>query len=140
MDLRLAQDLVVLVPLAGDEDKIARPRDLDRFLECFLTINNRKEPFFRKRYFPQIREDLIDDRLGVFGPGVVRAYYHHISGAPRLTPHDRPFCPVAVAATPEDGNQASPLLDGKLLQTRGDACHGVRGMRVIDKDLQASVV
>src|SRR5256714_1773392 len=94
-----ADDLVVLVSLARDDDEVARARLYDCALDGLAPVNDFK---VRPSGCAQARFNVAQDRLRVFRARVVGRGYDDVAQAGRGLAHRRALRTVAVAAAAED--------------------------------------
>src|SRR4051794_37448517 len=88
--------LPLLVPLARDDDDVPRPGQLER-------PSDRPPPIELDLYFTvSSYENLVDDRLRLLAPRVVRGDDRHIGQRRGDMAHLRALAAVAVAAAAED--------------------------------------
>src|SRR5262245_26097446 len=130
------QNLIGLVPFAGDQDHVSRPRLHDRAEDGFAAIDHQIVMLADAR---QADPDVIQDQQRVFTAGVVRGRDHEVAQPRRLFPHERAFGPVTIPAAAEDRNHAASGTARALVVLR--VAHGpqhagyrVRRVRVIDDD------
>src|SRR4051812_1902583 len=94
--------LVGLMSLSGDQDNIARLRQLDRAGDGFRAVGDllivlRAEPFF----------SVGDDRVGIFFPWIIGSDDAEISVLIGHPAHERTLLFVAIAAATENENEAT---------------------------------
>src|SRR5947207_2175509 len=93
--------LIIFVPLAGDQNNVARPCQLNGAINGLSAIDNffivsRSESLF----------DLGDDRVRILFARIVRGNDGVISMAIHCFSHQRALLPVAIATTTKNGNQS----------------------------------
>ena len=138
-----AEDLVILVALAGDEHGILRSGEA-------AGRNNRLPPVAEDRVAVQRRigcqqcrhfaelsagggrpfGDRSNDRLRVLGARVVRGDDGHVSPAGGDGAHERPLAPVAVTAAAEHADEPA---GGERAQAQEHVFQRIRGVGVIDE-------
>src|SRR5439155_20394679 len=105
-------DLVVLVPLARNQDEVTGAREPDR--ECDRRPAVRLD-HVATTVLPETHEsrpgdpglDGVEDTPRVLAAGSVRGEYHDVAQARRGLSHQRALARVTIAATAEDGDQAA---------------------------------
>src|SRR5574341_458779 len=137
VDLLLADDLVVLMPLPRQHDHVSglchADGDFDRLMPVGsdevgrLSLRGRRR--IEQRYpgpeFAHPLFNLPDDRERVLGPRVVRSHDYDIASLYRRGAHLRPLGPVPVAAAPEDGDHPGLRHFPHGLQQPGEGVFGV---------------
>src|SRR5918995_3950497 len=106
----IANDLVLLVSLPGDEHEIAGPRDAHRPLDRLRAIDDReigrplRAAAIRRRAIrghDDAALDFFDDGGGALGAGVVGGNHDEVAQPRRHRPHERPLRAVAIPAAAE---------------------------------------
>src|SRR5215470_14448864 len=94
-----ADDLVGLVPFAGDDDRVARARPRERRADRSVAIGHAGVAL--APYVRRAGGDLGDNRLGILGTRVVRGDPRVIREARGNLAHDRALRSIAVTAATE---------------------------------------
>src|ERR1044072_150008 len=123
-----SDDLIVLVPLARDDDDVARTRLGDGAANGLAAVNNLQVRPTRRA---QALLHIAQDGLRVFRAWVVRGRDDDIAQARRGLAHRRALRPVSVAAATEDRDDAPTR---HITRRAQDVAQRVVRMRVIDDD------
>ena len=126
-----AEDLVVLVALAGDDHHVARRGLGQRGADRGAAIDVDHE---RRRHR---RQDLIEDRPGILGARVVAGDHREIGAGRDHRAHERALAGIAIAAAAEHADEA-PLRQRP--QRAQQVVEGVGGVGVVDQHVEARVV
>ena len=129
----MADDLIVLMPLAGQENHIALSGQVDRPADGLHPVT---DPDPRGCGTRQAGFNFIDDALGILGPGVVAGQDHQIRKFRGDLPHQRPLQAVPVPAAAEQADQPSRR---RLPKAAQDLFQGIRLVGVVDQDMVVSV-
>ena len=92
--------LIIFVPLAGDQDNVARACQLNGAINGLSAIDNFFIVSRSKSLF-----DFGDDRVRIFFARIVRGNDGVIGMAIHCFGHQRTFLPVAISTTTKNGNQ-----------------------------------
>jgi hypothetical protein len=131
VDLGRAEDLVVLVALAGDHDDVARRGLGDRGPDRGPAIDVDVERVGHRG------QDLIEDRARIFGARVIAGDHREIGLGRDHRAHLGALGRIAIAAAAEHADQ--PAL-GQRAQGVEDVVEGVGGVGVVDQEIEAGVV
>src|SRR5262245_42691259 len=118
MGFRGSNNLIVLVPFASDNEHISGSSSSQRGLNGAPSIHHHHIPLREVAYrgwiihllharLDQPRFGFSEDAPRIFGSWVVRGQHHHVAEATSCFSHKRAFPSVSVAATSENGQQAS---------------------------------
>src|SRR5687767_7235337 len=118
--------LIGFVSLACEQNDIAILGDIDRALYRRKPVRN---SLMVRSAHP--RFDVVDDRVGVLGAGIVARHNGEISSQLCDLSHERTLAFVAIAAAPENHNQ---LASCKLASGAEASLQRVGGMRVVTQD------
>src|SRR5439155_11380185 len=133
----LAQDLVRLVPLAGDHDAISLLGEGQGAPDRLLAIRDHQAALLpalpagiagERAACP--RQDLLDDSHRVLAPRVVRGHDHDVAPGRRGEPHQRALAPVPVAAAAEHRHDAPRP---EIAHRQEEGLQGVVRVGVIDQ-------
>ena len=142
MVLGSADNLIILMSLACQQDNIARMCKADRQSDCVVTVFDNHEPFIRETFCKLIASiltdaewrdsgfNLLQNRQRLLGAWIVGSDDGKVAHAGSDSPHDRAFAVVAISAASEQGDD-SP--GGNFLQCGKDILKGVPGMGVINE-------
>src|SRR5690242_3060111 len=108
MEPRGSDNLILFMPLAGDEDDVAAARFAERGSDRRRPVGLTPDRGARR----DARHDMVDDPLGPLAARVVGGDGEDVAQARRDGAHAGAFRPVAVAAAAEDGDDAAPPLAG----------------------------
>src|SRR5438477_590716 len=103
MALHGADDLVVLVPLAGDQDEVARAREAEREGDGRAPVRLDQVAGHARGTHPLL--DVGEDAERVLGARVVGGEDDDVAPPRGGLAHERPLAAVAVAAAAEDRDQ-----------------------------------
>ena len=124
----IGEFLVGFVAFAGDQNDVARLRQLDGARDRFRAIGNFLVVIRAKTLF-----DFGDDRVGIFFPRIVRSDDAVIGILIDHAAHERALLPVAIAAATENDDETPRR---KFAQRLEDIEQRIVRVRVIDKDLE----
>ena len=130
MDRLLLQDLVVLMPLARDDDAVLLLGKQDGATDRLAAVG---DPLMTlvANLFEHADLHFREDALGIFRARVVRRHEHDIGKPRRNAPHDRALRAVAVAAAAEHREDTSRR---DFARCAKDVLQAIGRMRIIDDD------
>src|SRR5215510_3288592 len=135
MKLFGADDLVILMALARDQDHVSGTGRLDRRGDGRAAVR-----LYDEVPAPKAGKDLVDDRARLLRAGIVARDHRPIGAQGHLTPHERAFASVPVPAAAEDGDEAGLLARAsgqKGAKGAENVLQGVGRVGVIDEDVKA---
>jgi hypothetical protein len=114
------------VALPREKDHVPRPGHFQGVCDGLPPI---RDPL--KGGAPHPGLDLVDDRVGILGPRIVRGHDDHVGAADGRTPHGGALPPIPIAAGTEDEDEAARIEGTERLQ---DPLERVRGVCVVEHD------
>src|SRR5215813_9713816 len=97
-----ADDLIGLVTLPGDDDRVADLGPLERTADRRAPIGFGDIAARRRAGPAHTGHHLVDDRFRTLGSRIVGGHPHAVAEPRGDLAHDRPLGPIAIAATAED--------------------------------------
>jgi hypothetical protein len=131
VDLGGAEDLVVLVALAGDHHDVARRGLGHRRADRGAAIDVDVERVGHRR------QDRVEDGPRIFGARVVAGHHRQVGLGRDRRAHLGPLGGIAIAAAAEHADQPAT---GQRPQRGQHVVERVRGVRVVDQDVEAGGV
>jgi hypothetical protein len=134
VDLGLAEDLVVLVPLAGDEHHVAGAGETHRHADGRSPVGLDED---LGAGLAHAGDDGVDDGARLLGARVVRGDHRHVGVAGDDGAHPGPLGRIAIAAAAEDDDEPARR---ERAQRGDDPLQRVGRVGVVDDDVEAAAV
>ncbi len=125
-NLGRAEDLVIFVAFAGQQDDVVGSGRVDRRLDRRAAVRLNGDP--RIGRILEARKDVLDDFERILGSRIVAGHEDPVGHLPAHAGHSRPFGLVSVASAAEQRNEFSLA---QRPQRRQDIFEGVIGVGVI---------
>src|SRR4030095_4316994 len=126
-----ADDLIGLVTLPGDDDRIARRGPAEDRANRARAVGLGREAARGRAGPPYPDADLVDDRLGPLRAWIVGCHPHLVAKTRGDLAHDRALGAVPVAAAPEHHREPAAR---QLARRRQHALEGVGRVGVVNHD------